>query len=375
MQYSSRRTVFNITNLCNFNCPNCYSFNNYLFDGHREWAPYAELYAKWSTIFNIGEWKITGGEPMLNPNWYEWVEGVHLLWPNNRGEIFTNGSLLTNKKNSKNLDNLYNLMKNSKEKLELVIGLHDLSRYDDVIKFVIEFLGNTWESNILNNLNHSFLNRYALIKATEWPELSHCHDWYCLPDQIKKECREVFDLYLPDLEDVTSLTELQKQFIDQHRNYGINFTNKDGVKVVVYSSHIFYRSIISYSEKSKNFTLQNTSDVAIANSECQKEYCSKNGIKLPGSSELAFFDGKLYKCNTVRLLQEFDSQHNLSISQEDKNLFYNYRPASLDMSIEELDMWFSTINNPISACKFCPTGYTYDQKFSASTKKIFIKSK
>lgn len=372
-RYSAKRTVFNITNVCNFGCNDCYSFNNYNFKGHRQWAPYAQDYAQWAEIFDVGVWKITGGEIMLNPEWLDWVKGVHALWPNNKGEISTNGSLIED--NLHLMDELYHLMKNSNGTLNLVISLHDISRLDEILDFSKSFLGPTWKFDSCANFEKIFINHYNQIKGADWPSISNSNEWHLLPYNIINECRSVFGL---DLESYSTrqLNEHCQSIKNDptllDKNFTILLENSQNVKIKIHAGHIFYKSAISYTEKSATYNLFNN-DPKQANTECQKEYCAQGPIRNPGHSELAFFDGKLYKCNSSKLFQEFDHQFNLSISDSDRALINSYVPATLTMSPIDLDLWFSTVNDAMEMCKFCPSHYTYDVKVSATNFKKTIK--
>lgn len=64
--------------------------------------------------------------------------------------------------------------------------------------------------------------------------------------------------------------------------------------------------------------------------------------------------GKLYKCGPVALFPEFNQQHNLDISDEDKKLINSYVP--LDVSEFEIRgaEFFETLDDVIPQCKFCP---------------------
>ena len=85
---------FYITNVCNLNCTNCNRFNNYAFSGHQHWAEYQKVYAEWANRINPQKISILGGEPMLNPTFIDWVEGILRLWPSTVVSVVTNGTHL-----------------------------------------------------------------------------------------------------------------------------------------------------------------------------------------------------------------------------------------------------------------------------------------
>jgi organic radical activating enzyme len=65
--------------------------------------------------------------------------------------------------------------------------------------------------------------------------------------------------------------------------------------------------------------------------------------------------GKLYKCGPVALMPEFDQQHNLDISAEDRQLLHSYRPLTAWDYPDRGDAFFAELDNQLSQCKFCPT--------------------
>ena len=67
-----------------------------------------------------------------------------------------------------------------------------------------------------------------------------------------------------------------------------------------------------------------------------------------------FIRGKIYKCGPSALLPEFDQQHNLDISEEDRKIIHSYQPLTVDNFETYKDQWLESLNNPIAQCKFCP---------------------
>lgn len=76
-----------------------------------------------------------------------------------------------------------------------------------------------------------------------------------------------------------------------------------------------------------------------------------------------FIKGKLYKCAPVALLPEFDQQHSLIISDQDRDLMNSYKPLSPDNFAEYHTEFFENLDNPIPQCKFCPELYTFNTIF------------
>jgi organic radical activating enzyme len=65
--------------------------------------------------------------------------------------------------------------------------------------------------------------------------------------------------------------------------------------------------------------------------------------------------GKLYKCGPVALMPEFDQQHGLDISEEDRELLHSYRPLSAWDYPTSGEQFFAELDNQLPQCKFCPT--------------------
>ena len=83
-----------------------------------------------------------------------------------------------------------------------------------------------------------------------------------------------------------------------------------------------------------------------------------------------FIHGKLYKCGVVALLPEFDQQHKLDLSSEDRALMQAYRPLTISDSDEFKTKFVKELPNTINQCRFCPEVYVGDQIFSRLKKDI-----
>lgn len=67
-----------------------------------------------------------------------------------------------------------------------------------------------------------------------------------------------------------------------------------------------------------------------------------------------FISGQLYKCGPVALFDQFDQQHNLHLSPEDRELIKSYRPLSIDQWADLGHEFLQDLDNAIPQCKFCP---------------------
>jgi len=68
-----------------------------------------------------------------------------------------------------------------------------------------------------------------------------------------------------------------------------------------------------------------------------------------------FIRGQLYKCGPAALMPEFDQQHNLAISDQDRQLLNSYQPLTVDHWPDSAQQWLAKLDDPIAQCKFCPT--------------------
>jgi hypothetical protein len=122
-----------ITNVCNYSCVHCQSFNNFAFKGHQRWIDYKDEYKKLSEKLDIDIIQIIGGEPTLNPDFEKWVDGISNLWPKTKLQISTNGSRL-----DKCTKKIYDIL--SKHKGTLWITCQDIKLYDSFLDFIPQFL-------------------------------------------------------------------------------------------------------------------------------------------------------------------------------------------------------------------------------------------
>ena len=76
-----------------------------------------------------------------------------------------------------------------------------------------------------------------------------------------------------------------------------------------------------------------------------------------------FIKGALYKCGPVALFPEFDLQHNLDISAEDRNLINSYAPLQVEQYEQRGQEFLEQIDQVIPQCKFCPE-FSHDEENS-----------
>lgn len=124
---------FYITNVCNLTCNGCNRFNSFRFKGWQKWDDYAEQYTQWSKELNISRIAIMGGEPLLNPSFYDWIDNIVKLWPQAFVHIASNGTQLDHHQQ------LYARLQSNK-KLKYSVSIHNKKHKQQIIQRVEKFL-------------------------------------------------------------------------------------------------------------------------------------------------------------------------------------------------------------------------------------------
>jgi len=157
---------FYITNVCNLTCNECNRFNNLNFRGWQKWEDYAEIYEKWSKEIDIGYYGILGGEPLLNPTFYQWVEGLQTLWPGITCQIGSNGTQLDKHKK------FYEYLVKYKKTLKYNVSCHNENHYEILKEKIRNFMTHPIEENFDDSKfkKYFFLDKNGIvIKLTqEW---------------------------------------------------------------------------------------------------------------------------------------------------------------------------------------------------------------
>jgi len=156
-----------ITNVCNYSCTHCQSFNNYAFKGHQRWDDYKDAYKELSKKLDIGKMSIIGGEPVLNPDFNLWLYGLSEIWPNTQIEISTNGSRLDLFDNK-----TYKLLEKNKGSIQ--ITCHDKDLYDGMKQWAYNFLQEvTQEKQVRQYPGHtstSIIDKNGVEILMDWTQ-------------------------------------------------------------------------------------------------------------------------------------------------------------------------------------------------------------
>ena len=138
-------------------------------------------------------------------------------------------------------------------------------------------------------------------------------------------------------------------------------TDANKVKLKIEYNWWFHQgALVKLSDDPETFTLHQ-SNVDQAHEICHSKYCHH------------MMDGKLYKCGAVALFPEFANQHNVQLSDEDRELMLSYAPLTIDASYEEKKMFLENLPNAIPQCKFCPEEYHGEQIYAVEKKVKFHK--
>lgn len=330
---------FYITNVCNLNCVNCNRFNNFNFTGHELWHEHVRDYELWARLIDIESIGILGGEPMLNPEFLDWVRGIATLWPNAKINIITNGTQFHR------WPDLYELLEQFKGRVTVGISEHNFPNRDNTLNNIERFLKKPFTKTIVNpDPNHVYWQQsYGNIRDPSWPDCNSPNEFVNLPQVIRDECEQVFHVSLK---------------IWQEEIYSLKFVDDNNVTVRYSPSNSFYNSTVIHDTATGQLRL-NHSDPARAIAVCYSKKCHH------------FIQGQLYKCGPVGILPDFIQQFFVDISDADRDLINSYVPAKPTWTQQQLDPFISDLiaEVPIAQCTFCPE-QLIPRKFNSTTKKI-----
>lgn len=82
------------TQSCNLSCVGCTNYSDLPHKGYVSWSELRDQLVPWLDIIDIPDFGIMGGEPLLNPEIYDIVQGTRELMPDSQLRFTTNGLLL-----------------------------------------------------------------------------------------------------------------------------------------------------------------------------------------------------------------------------------------------------------------------------------------
>lgn len=83
-----------ITQACNLSCVGCTNYSDLTHAGYVPWSHGRKWLEAWLERMDILDFGIMGGEPLINPQWHEWLRGVREMLPTSQIRFTTNGLLL-----------------------------------------------------------------------------------------------------------------------------------------------------------------------------------------------------------------------------------------------------------------------------------------
>lgn len=83
-----------ITQVCNLSCQGCTNYSDLRHSGYVSWKQGQQWFDCWRSRFCLPDIGIMGGEPLVNPEWKDWLFGIREMFPDSQIRFTTNGLLL-----------------------------------------------------------------------------------------------------------------------------------------------------------------------------------------------------------------------------------------------------------------------------------------
>lgn len=288
-----------------------------------------------------------GGEPMTNPDYLDWLQGIHELWPQAQGSLLTNGHYLE----PGNRD-LYRVIEKSRNRLKLNVGLHNIQRRESMLNTVKAWLrGNITVSRVPENLrdmpgfDQNWRSSYDSIRDPSWPDCATLDQWSDLPAHIRQECEQMHGFGPGQLADM-------KHWLLQDEN---------GVTVMICNENYFGQDSLMVDSVTRTARLHR-SDPERAHAVCD----------MAQNRCYHFIRGRMYKCGPVALWPELIELYQFDITAQERDLIMSYRPGEPE-DLERLDAFLATIDEPLAQCKFCPEHKMLGEIKAEHGKKIMLK--
>ena len=83
-----------LTQVCNLSCVGCTNYSDMTHTGYVTWQQGRAELEPWLERITIPDFGLIGGEPLINPEYREWIYGCRELMPDSQLRFTTNGELL-----------------------------------------------------------------------------------------------------------------------------------------------------------------------------------------------------------------------------------------------------------------------------------------
>jgi organic radical activating enzyme len=341
LKHNLHYAEFYMTNVCNLACDNCNRYNNFAFAGHDRWADWANLYRQWSQRLNLIDIGIIGGEPLLNPDFPNWMHGVAELWPTSYIKIITNGTQFSR------WPTLYQDLAQYQGQVVPYVTEHDTDRLEQTRQRLLEFMQEgTTQYDVYNDFLWRI--RYQELRQPNWPECRTVQAFLNLPQDLQQQ-----------------IGLDPKEFYQGPNTDPNSWQDRNGVRIVLTVTPDFAGSSVKHDPDTGTLRLRN-SRPEDAIQVCPFKICHH------------FIRGRLYKCGPVGILPEFVQQFPVDMTDQEQQLLNSYQPAQADWSQQDLEQFVQGLKNadPIDQCRFCPDAVTIldGGPTRAYQKKIRIKA-
>jgi len=161
-----------VTQVCNLSCRGCSTYSDLPYSGYTEWSKGKQQLIPWLDIVNFRDFGLMGGEPLINPEIKQWVQGLRNLMPNTQIRLPTNGLLLLKHKDVVDLlhDVGNSILKitvhaNDKKVSDAIKWIENRFSWEPVTEYGIKRWKTTnnmrFQINYPKTFNKTFKNDYA----------------------------------------------------------------------------------------------------------------------------------------------------------------------------------------------------------------------
>lgn len=128
-----------LTQACNLSCKGCTNYSDLRHSGYVTWKDGKRDLENWLDRIDIPDFGLMGGEPLINPEFRDWISGCRELMPDSQLRFTTNGELL--EKHLDVLDLIHDV-----GNIVFKISVH---RHDQDLENIIEYIFNQYKWEIV----------------------------------------------------------------------------------------------------------------------------------------------------------------------------------------------------------------------------------